>query len=78
MADRLIAASSTAGLRQLGLHGQVVVGAYRQLSSIVGSRLGARHAALLALPRVDQNGQRIDWYTALPGPIRRVADLPLD
>jgi len=76
MADRLIATSSTVGLRQLGLHGQPVVAAHRQLATILGSRLGAAHAGLLALPRVDPNGGRVDWYTALPGPIRRVADLP--
>lgn len=76
MADRLIATSSTVGLRQLGLHGQPVIAAHRQLATILGSRLGAAHAGLLALPRVDPNGGRIDWYTALPGPIRRIADLP--
>lgn len=78
MADRLIATSNTVGLRQLGLHGQAVIAAHRQLASILGSRLGPGHAALLALPRIDPNGQRIDWYTALPGPIRPVADLPAE
>lgn len=76
MADRLIATSSTVGLRQLGLHGQAVVAAHRQLTTVLASRLGAAHAGLLALPRLDPNGQRIDWYTGLPGNIRRVADLP--
>src|SRR3546814_1524634 len=78
MADRLIATSNTAGLRQLGLHGQAVIAAHRQLTAILGSRLGAAHAGLLALPRIDPNGRRIDWYTALPGPVRPVADLPDD
>src|SRR3546814_12096503 len=50
----------------------------RQLTAILGSRRGAAHAGLLALPRIDPNGRRIDWYTALPGPVRPVADLPDD
>lgn len=76
MADRLIATSSTAGLRQLGLHGEAVIAAHRQLAAILSSRLGPGHAALLSVPRIDPGGQRIDWYSDLPGPVRRVADLP--
>ncbi|MFD2265032.1 VWA domain-containing protein [Lacibacterium aquatile] len=76
MADRLIATSPTGGYRQLGVHGQAVVDSHRQLASILSSRLSPRHAALLALPRIDPKGQRIDWYSALPGTVTPVTQLP--
>ncbi len=78
MADRLIETSNTSGFRQLGLHGQAVVTAHRQLAAILGSRLSADHAAFLALPRLDPSGQQVDWYTALDGAVQRISDLPLD
>lgn len=75
MVDRLIVTSNTRGFHQLGVHGQPVVMAYRQLAAILASRLSADHAAFLALPRLDPAGQRVDWYTALDGPVQRVTDL---
>lgn len=70
MSDRLIATSPTRGHRQLGFSGQPVIAAHRQLVAILMSRLSPAHGALLALPRLDPAGQRIDWYTAESGPIR--------
>lgn len=76
MADRLIATSPTGGYRQLGVHGQAVVDAYRQLTAIIATRLSPAHAALLALPRIDPKGQRIDWYCGLDGAVQKAGDLP--
>lgn len=78
MVDRLIATTPATGYRQLGVHGQPVVGAYRQLKAILGGNLSPDHAALLTQPRLDPQGGRIDWYSDRPGPSGRVADLPPD
>lgn len=78
MVDRLIATTPATGYRQLGVHGQPVVGAYRQLKAILTGNLSADHAALLTQPRIDPQGGRIDWYSDRPGPSGRVADLPAD
>ncbi len=78
MVDRLIATTPATGYRQLGVHGQPVVGAYRQLRAILSGNLSPDHAALLTQPRIDPQGGRIDWYSDRPGPSGRVADLPPD
>lgn len=78
MVDRLIATTPATGYRQLGVHGQPVVGAYRQLRAILSGNLSPDHAALLTQPRIDPQGGRIDWYSDRPGPSGRVTDLPPD
>ncbi len=78
MVDRLIATTPATGYRQLGVHGQPVVGAHRQLKAILTGNLSPDHAALLTQPRIDPQGGRIDWYSDRPGPSGRVADLPAD
>jgi len=73
MADHLILRTSGAGYRPLGVHGQSVVEAHRQLATILASRLGPAHAAYFARPQTD--GQNIDWYatgTAKPVPVSQL------
>ena len=48
---------------------------HRQLSTIVGNRLGRQHAQLLSRPEIDPNGGSIAWFSAPLGPVRKLADL---
>jgi hypothetical protein len=62
MADHLILQTSSGGHRLLGVHGQSVVEAHRQLATILASRLGPAHAAYFARPQTDDQSGAIDWY----------------
>ena len=64
MADHLILRTSSGGYRALGVHGQSVVEAHRQLATILASRLGPPHAAYFARPQTDGQSGAIDWYAA--------------
>lgn len=64
MADHLILRTASGGHRLLGVHGQSVVEAHRQLATILASRLGAAHAAYFARPQTDSQSNGIDWYAA--------------
>jgi hypothetical protein len=75
MSEIQIAATPSTGLRRLRVHGQAVVEMHRQLSAILGNRLGRQHAQLLSRPEVDQDGDSIAWYGPPLGPVRRLADL---
>jgi hypothetical protein len=63
------------GFRRLQVHGQAVVEMHRQLSAILGNRLGWQHAQLLSRPGVDPNDGGIAWYSPPLGPVRKLADL---
>ncbi len=67
MADHLILRTSGGGHRLLGVHGQSVVEAHRQLAAILASRLGPAHAAYFARPQIDPQTGAIDWYAAADG-----------
>lgn len=64
MADHLIVRTAGGGHRLLGVHGQSVVESYRQLASILSSRLGPAHAAYFARPQSEGQSAAIDWYAS--------------
>lgn len=76
MAEVRLATTSTAGLRRLGVHDQRVIALHRQLTTILGNRLGRQHAQLLARPDVGPGGDSIDWYAARSGAARPLDQLP--
>ena len=47
-----------------------------QLSVILANRLGRQHAQLLGRPELNTADDTISWYSAPPGPVRMLADLP--
>ncbi len=47
-----------------------------QLSVILANRLGRQHAQLLSRPELNTADDTISWYSAPPGLLRRLADLP--
>ena len=49
---------------------------HRQLTAILGNRLGQQHAHLLSRPELDPDGAGITWYAPPLGPVRKLADLP--
>ena len=61
--------------RALGLSGDPIWRSAGQLRAAVTSRLSRDHADLLAIPEVDPTGQRIDWYAAFDGEVKKLADL---
>lgn len=76
MADHLIVATAGGGYRLLGVHGQSVVEAHRQLAAILDSRLGPAHAAYFARPQTDARTGEIDWYAgagAKPVPVSQLS-----
>ncbi|MHB1219605.1 MAG: vWA domain-containing protein [Alphaproteobacteria bacterium] len=76
MADYLILRTTSSGHRLLGVHGQSVVEAHRQLATILASRLGADHAAYFARPQTDAQSSGIDWYATADVKPVPVAQLP--
>src|SRR5512132_1683633 len=75
MSEIQIAVTPSTGFRRLQVHGQAVVEMHRQLSTIVGNRLGRQHAQLLSRPEIDSNGGNIAWFSAPLGPVRKLAEL---
>lgn len=76
MADYLIVQTPGGGHRLLGVHGQSVVDAHRQLAAILASRLGPAHAAYFARPQPDGRTGALDWYAsadAKPVPVAQLA-----
>lgn len=78
MAETRITTTGPAGVRRLGLHGQLAVAMHRQLATILGNRLGPRHARYLARPALNPNGGQIDWYAPLAGAVRPLSALPAE
>lgn len=76
MADHLILHSSSGGHRLLGVHGQSVVEAHRQLATILASRLGPAHATFFARPQTSGPSGGIDWYATADAKPVPVAQLP--
>ena len=74
----LINSTRLAGVRPLGVENQQVIDNYRQLVSVIRSRLGAAHAELFARPERQPGRGAIDWHTEFEGEIRRLVDLPPD
>ena len=64
----LIRTAPPEGRKPLGVQGQQVIDAYRQLDSVLRSRLGAGHADLFARPERKSDGG-FDWYAAWTGEV---------
>jgi hypothetical protein len=77
MAEVRLATTPAAGLRRLGVHGQQVVAMHRQLTAILGNRLGRQHALLFARPNISPGDDSIEWYAGKAGPAQALADLPV-
>src|SRR5436190_17600603 len=75
MAGPLLTSEPLQRFRALGLAGDPVWRAARQLRAAIAQRLTPEHADLLAIPEVDPSGRRIDWYAPFDGEVRRLADL---
>jgi hypothetical protein len=75
MAGPLLTSEPLQRFRALGLAGDPVWRAARQLRAAIAQRLSRDHADLLAIPEVDPSGRRIDWYAPFDGEVRRLADL---
>ena len=75
MADQLIANTPTGGHRLLGIHGQSVVEAHRQLAAVLRSRLGPEHAAYFARPELDPRTGSVDWYADAEAPVVKLGQL---
>ena len=75
MAGPLLTSEPLQRFRALGLAGDPVWRAARQLRAAIAQRLTHEHADLLAIPEVDPSGRRIDWYAPFDGEVRRLADL---
>lgn len=75
MAGPLLSSEPLQRYRALGLAGDPVWRAARQLRAAIAQRLSREHADLLAIPEVDPSGRRIDWYAPFDGAVRRLADL---
>ncbi len=71
----LIRTAPPEGRRPLGVQGQQVIDAYRQIDSVLRSRLGADHADLFARPERKSDGG-YDWYAAWPGAVTPLSALP--
>src|SRR5213080_2952241 len=75
MAGPLLTSEPLQRFRALGLAGDPVWRAARQLRAAIAQRLTHEHADLLAIPEVEPSGRRIDWYAPFDGEPRRLADL---
>jgi hypothetical protein len=72
----LVTSTGLAGVRPLGVENQQVVDNYRQLVSVIRSRLGRAHAELFTRPERQPGRGAIDWHTEFEGEIHRLIDLP--
>src|SRR3981189_2918863 len=66
------------GLRPLGVRGDPLHAVAGQLLAVIRRRLGDGPADLLAEPQLRGTGDRVDWYAAGSGPVRKLADLDED
>lgn len=75
MAGPLLTSEPLQRYRALGMAGDPVWRAARQLRAAITQRLSHEHADLLAVPEVDPSGRRIDWYAPFDGEVHRLTDL---
>lgn len=64
--------------RPLGATGEPVHRSATQLRAAISGRLGARFADLFAVPQIDAQGERIDWYAPFEGEVVPWSALPAD
>lgn len=67
MEGTLIASTSRSAFRPLAVQGILVFECYTQVVNIVRSHLGEAHVLLFAEPMVDNEQERVDWYTPVQG-----------
>ena len=72
----ILVTSTLPGVRPLGVRGEPLHNAQAQLRAVLRRRLGDRHFHLLAEPEPHALGGRIDWYCAVSGTVRPLAELP--
>ena len=70
-----IAVSLRGQMRALASQGIFATDCYEQLKAILQQKLGADHAALLAEPQHNSEGNSVDWYAEGTGPAIPLADL---
>ncbi len=75
MTATTLLATTSAGVRPLGVRGEPLHHSQTQIREVVRRRLGARHAALLSESQPHENG-RVDWYADAEGPVRSLVDMP--
>ena len=70
-----IAVSLRGQMRALASQGIFATDCYEQLKAILQQKLGADHAALLAEPQHNSEGNSVDWYAEGSGPAVPLAEL---
>ena len=70
-----IAVSLRGQMRALASQGIFATDCYEQLKSILQQKLGADHAALLAEPQHNDEGNSVDWYAEGSGPAVPLTEL---
>ena len=70
-----IAVSLRGQMRALASHGIFATDCYEQLKAILQQKLGADHAALLAEPQHNAEGNSVDWYAEGSGPAVPLTEL---
>ena len=70
-----IAVSLRGQMRALASQGIFATDCYEQLKSILLQKLGPDHAALLAEPQHNAEGNSVDWYAEGNGPVVPLAEL---
>ena len=70
-----IAVSLRGQMRALASQGIFATDCYEQLKAILQQKLGADHAALLAEPQHNAEGNSVDWYAEGSGPAVPLAEL---
>lgn len=70
-----IAVSLRGQMRALASQGIFATDCYEQLKAILQQKLGAEHAALLAEPQHNAEGNSVDWYAEGTGPAVSLTEL---
>lgn len=79
MSQRTLLYSSTRGAyRPLVYQGTLIHQTHQQLMRLVGERFGPEHVSLFAEPVADASQEAIDWYSRVPGPARRLDQVPAE
>lgn len=75
MAEQTLILTTGVGLRPLGVRGEPLHATQAQIRAVLQRRLGARHAALLALSQPHERDSAIDWYADAEGEVRALSAL---
>ena len=69
MGTPLLRSGSLREYHALGVLGNPLFGAAAQLSATVRRQLGSEAADMLAIPQINEAGDRVDWYAPFDGPV---------